>query len=276
LGSVQILFMLLAKNLLRPGKQNFLHIMHRGAVQLHLQKPWPLPRHPNEPGGGPGILQSLYGSAFRFDHKEGRIFRYRVLSPADTWRPDERVPVTDWLGACQPEASAKPAHGDSYVPFTTWELGPFETEGYHLIAFSLEFSGETYRKLVEHCEFFTIDGPQRLLDEIEYGDIATLPLGEQGEWMRRLDQYKTEATRLDSQSYDIVVLGTGMADAVSTLTDRIQIERRLAIRGAGEAPLQPAEPSAKRFLTFNRFFSIALRYVASEAECESSMLAAQT
>jgi len=261
----RILFMLVAKNLLPSGRPNTLGVLHRGNNRFTRAHAWPLPRHPDEKpefSQAKGVLEQLYGEAFEFDEQTQRVYRRQVLSPDDTWRLGKRTEVTLWEGEAREIPSPKPEGFEGYVPFTSWTLGPFDGMGHYLIAFELEVSGESYDRLVEEHPFFTIDGPYRLLDEIEYGDLPRLAQCERGEWMRLLGPFKDEASRLDSVSYDLVILGGGRADATVTSADKIEVEQDIRPCGACEAPRQDPGLVSKRFLTFNPFFSIAVKYAA--------------
>lgn len=261
-----ILFMLLAKNCDSSGRPNTLAFLHRGNNSFKLVKPWPLPCHLDERperSGGKGVLQRLYGKAFEEDAQARRLYRQQVLAPGDTWYPGKQTVVTPWRGAAQETESPKPKGFDGYVPFTCWTLGPFKSPGYYLIAFELEVAGESYDRLVEERPFFTIDGPYRLLDEIQYGDLPRVPQRERGQWTRLLGPFKDETKRLDSASYDLVILGAGTkADSMHTSADRIVVEEDIRPCSACEAPMQDHASISKRFLTFDPFFSIAVKYAA--------------
>lgn len=294
---VRILFLILAKNNSVDSGPNYLKLLHRGNVECTLLPPWPLPRHYDEGentkgkvGAVQGILEDLYGKVF--SGEEAPIVLSKCLTPWDSFvEISERIEVRAGpdLPAGQGgfplpmklDADQLRVDECSYRPFTTWTVGPFNHAGMYLIAFSLNFTGETYADLVErsmriatnetdasgelaaHGERievapgFSVDGPQRLLALINYLD---LPLSrneqERKDFITMLEPFQDEDKRIEPEAYDVVILNYPLADPV-------EVDSEAMLRNSiYEAPLQ-ASPlgRAKRFITVDNCFTIGLKYV---------------
>jgi hypothetical protein len=259
---VKILFLVLAENLL--DGPNVLRFLHRGNVQCRLICPsYPLPRHPDEEyePQQPGILESVYGKAFNV---YGACVREHALTPWEAWARKTRQSVTLFGGnelkndILSPEFDVP--EDDSYIPFCTWKLEDFKNKGLYLISFSLEFSGETYKRLVASDESFSVDGPQRLLSAIKYRDIPDYR-NEQRNWLDRLRAFEDEATAVCSDSYDVIILGSPLADEVNICYDR-------CCNGIHKAAQNQPAPDchAVRYVTTDQFFTLPLSYVETHAE----------
>jgi hypothetical protein len=254
---VTILFTLLAENRL-PDRPNALRLLHRGKVTCRLIPPWPLPRHPFESKSAKGILEKVYGQAFQ--RSENGLSRVRALTSRDSWNDISPTPV--FLGpedknnaltsqnVVPPEVEVLDSSG--YIAFTTWQLEPFTQQGLYLLSFTLEFSGETYRKLVESEPTFTIDGPMRLLARIEYSDLDRSDKNTYEISRKHLADFKNPRRIINCESYDVIILGP-------PLGDQVEIDEIACPVGICSAPLQP-NGNAQRFLTDNQFFTLGLAY----------------
>jgi hypothetical protein len=259
---VEILFGLYVENRLASGTPNFLGIMHRGNVECFLQPAWPLPLHPAEARNrlSKGVFQEIYGDLFRdiggrprqvstLTAWDGELFldAEKQVEPI-VWPPEElrRGEKTEFGWPFPSEGCSKPL--GRYIPFTTWKLGPFIEATSYLITFVLRITGETYRKLVDRDNEFTVDGPERLLSRITYDDLYRLPQEERALWHERLERFRSSLL-LMGEGYDVIILHAPYSDAVEPLNGSLAI---------GQAPKQP--PHADRFVTANQGFSMALRY----------------
>lgn len=272
---VRILFVLLAENKLADGA-NILRIMHRGSVRCTLAEPWPLPCHPDEETSRSiGILEQLYGKAF--EESGGHILYKNALSPCDTWHQDSEPrevllwprcehSATDGDGSGHIEVERPQTDFARYVPFTTWSCGPFSEEKLYLISFHLEFAGETYDTLVEREPTFSVDGPERLLSRIRYDDLANVPAKHREGWVSRWADFDAPATRVPSDSYDVLIMEPPLADQVT-------INDECCTTGIYQAPMQPGD-SAVRFVTTDDFFTLPMSYAHEHTESKKSSHAA--
>jgi len=256
-GYVRILFGLMLENRLK-GQPNFLRLLHCGNVALTLKKSWPLPPHDDAPDST--FIQSFYGQAFKED--AGQVLQVRNLSPWDEWMEEEPTPVLVWPDQEAIDKGMSPGREITpegtttqeceSPPFTVWQLGPFSQVGLHLVTFSLTFSGETYRRLVEANDSFSVDGPERLLDRIRYFDLAEADMRYRPEWDKLLADFLDPQKRLTSEAYDVVILGPPFADRTTRVSDALR-------NGIHTAPLGLEGPG-DRFITTSEYFSLPLRY----------------
>lgn len=263
---VKILFTILAENML-ASEPNVLRFLHRGNVRCQVVQSWPLASHPDERDHNvKGILETLYGKAF--EESEGHVLRRNVLSCCDVWEKIETQNIVDWpavsLSSLNTEKGGylpqedPPDNADDYVPFCTWTLPPFPEKGLYLIAFSLQFSGETYRRLVEREPTFSVDGPERVLSVIEYDDFVNYGENKLAQWQARLAEFQDDSKRLAGESYDVIILGDPLADDV-------EVQQEMCIRGIHVAPMQPIT-RAKRFVTTDQSFTLPLKYARNQRQ----------
>jgi hypothetical protein len=258
---VRVLVVLLAENQL-SDKTNKLNILHRGNVTCHILKPWPLPRHMDEDQTAEkGILEQYYAAAFK--EYSSRLFRTDILKAWDQWEispePQEVIPWSPLEAqGCNIQegnflAPVEPYRiNHAHIPFTSWTLEPFNRKALYLISFQLEFSGETYGRLIEHDGNFSVDGPERLLNFIESEDLADLEDRELAEWSGQLADFADCSKRVGSVCYDVIIVNPPFADAVSAADEWCR-------KWIYPAPKQNS-PMATRFVTTSQWFTIALYY----------------
>jgi len=251
---------------------NFLGVMHQGEVDLYVHPAWPLPHHPNEDDAERGILEELYGGLFseaaakssRSDtvlHQQSTLTAWdklvRVEQPQTlhAWRPFDGL-----VQRLEPE----PRPSESYVPFTTWRLGPFKELTSYLITVELRIGGETYKRLVERETQFTVDGPERLLSTFRYMELPRVPQRQRAAWSERLAAFENQKLLL-GEGYDIIVLRPPFGDAVEFLRGGL---------GIAPAGLQPSNNTGLRFTTVDQAFSIGLRYANADVESPDAEIVA--
>jgi len=261
---VRILLMILAESL--ADVPNYLKLLHRGNVDCDLVTPsYPLPRHPDENNkNNVGVLESVYGKAFK-DCKNCYVQEEKKLTPWDAWMSVAQRTVALYGGPNPKTAKLEPKNrvpsDGSYVPFCTWELGPFVEKGLYLLAFSLEFHGQTYNHLVNGQDgTFSVDGPRRLLAAIQYRDLMNYPI-DQDYWNCLLGDFNNPETAVKSESYDVILLGPPFADKVEVRADRCTNGIHKAAKN------QPHElcRHAVRYVTTDQYFTLPLSY-ASHAD----------
>lgn len=256
---VRILVMVLAENL--ADAPNYLRFLHRGNVDCSLVTPsYPLPRHPDENRGSDvGILESVYGKAFK-DCKG--CVQEEALTPWDAWENVARRSITLYGGSEPKTAKFAPEHnvpsGGSYVPFCVWKLGPFDGQGFYLIAFSLEFHSQTYKYLVNGNDgIFSVDGPRRLLAAIKYRDLMNCR-EEAPFWKGLLNDFENHETAVKSDNYDVILLDEPLADKVNVRSDRCTTN---GIHKAAQNQLHESYP-AVRYVTTDPYFTLPLSYAS--------------
>jgi hypothetical protein len=249
---VSILLLLLAQNH-KEGEP--LTLLHRGNISCVAVPAWPLPLHENEEADSrAGVLAAIYADFFR-ETPEG-LYKEKDLSAWDSeirlrpgtresvWASDQSGPLPSVFGDTSP---------CEWVPFTTWSVKPGRS-GWNLFAFRLSFEGETFSRLLPRERVFTVDGPDRLLERIEYEDFARLSENERALWCKRLHSTvgDSKQKRLHCESYDLVLLGQPFADDV-------QVNSYHCSTGVYPAPIQPRGfPGTRRFLTNDPLFTLPL------------------
>lgn len=264
---VSIVVALLVMNKLRRA-ENFLRFTHRGNVQCQLIPSWPLPRHPDEkPQLRPSVLEMLYSPGFS-EEADG-VYRKLHRTPWDSWHagadevkirvwpPGSAVDSTDSaesssnrLRLLTPEADS-----DIFVPISTWELGPFSRNGFHLIAFSLAFQGETYERLVGECSSFSVDGPRRLISQILQDKQAISDRSAPDPSAIRINDFLDPSLRLTATSYDIVILGPPWTSA-----DKVEVCQDQCATGIYPAPQPLVCDGIQRFLARDQCFTLPFAY----------------
>ena len=253
---VDILFGLLLENL---RKNNFLRILHPGNVNWELVKqPWPLPWHLNEPKNGQSILESVYGNVFCFDEKEKSLYQAKGLTAWDSYFTNGgKESVTVWPSGDAEAAKCKmtkvfpkenEANEQEFVPFSEFELGPFTNGGPILIGFNLWFQGNSYARLLGGAPVFTVDGPESLLIRIKREYILHMPKEDQDKWIKRMSPF--EQFIGFGESYDVIVIKEPFATTTTCVWKN----------GIVEAPIQPSEDLADRYITAYPRFVLALKY----------------
>jgi len=250
---VDILFALYLEN---KRKNNVLRILHPGNVNWELVKrPWPLPRHPNEPRNGQSILESVYRDVFSFDKKEKSLYQAAGLTAWDSYFTNGgKEPVTVW-----PSGDTEPAKGKmtkvfpeenglKFVPFSEFELGPFTKIGPVLIGFKLWFQGESYDRLLGDAPVFTVDGPESLMIRIKREYILQMTKEDQHKWIKRMTPFEQFIGFGDS--YDVIVIKKPFATTATCVWKN----------GIVKAPIQPSKNVAERYITAYPRFVLALKY----------------
>ena len=278
---VHILFGLFIENLV--SDTSFLGVLHRGEVECRLLQPWPFPLHVDEERNEvvPRALAHFYGKGF--EEREGRVYHVGSLTPWGEWRDvprDKREEVIPWptedcpdlaFGQVLPPDCKIPRPKFCAPPFTTWKLGPFPRRALYLVAFSLVFRGETYTDLVERGSTFSVDGPNRLLAAIKYRDLFNLPAEEKTAWDQALYDFESRDKRLVSDSYDVVILGSGLADDVTVAKDT---ECSNGIYHAPRDASQEVDTSGcyQRFVTTDDDFTLPLVFSQAAPKRRTSAL----
>jgi len=250
---VDILFILHLENL---RKNNLLRILHPGNVKGELiRRPWPLPRHPNEPRNEQTILESVYRDVFCFNDKEKSLYQSNGLTAWDSYFTNGgKEPVIAW-----PSGDVDPAKGKmtkvfqkdndrKFAPFSEFQLGPFTKVGPILIAFRLCFKGESYDRLLGTSPVFTVDGPESLLIRVRREYILPLPEEARNNWQERMSAF--EQFIGFGESYDVIVIKEPFATRTTSVWKN----------GIVEAPIQPSKDVAERYITAYPRFVLALRY----------------
>ncbi|OHB61292.1 MAG: hypothetical protein A2167_00630 [Planctomycetes bacterium RBG_13_46_10] len=253
---VDILFILHLGNL---QKNNILRILHPGNVSGELiRRPWPLPRHINEPKNRQPILESVYHDVFCFDDKEKSLYQANGITAWDSYFTNGgKESVTAWPSRDSDPAKGRMTkvfpenHNQRFAPFSEFELGPFTKIGPILIAFKIWFKGESYDRLLGEAPVFTVDGPESLIIRIKREYILPLPEEDRNKWQERMSTF--EHFIGFGESYDVIVLNNPFATTTTPVWKN----------GIVEAPIQPSEDVAKRYITAYPRFVLALKYVAS-------------
>jgi hypothetical protein len=249
---VRVLLGLFVQN---KKSNNVLGIMHQSNVDLLVHPAWPFPRHPDERGRRHGILDELYGGLFREDR--GRLYQTHTLTAWDENLKIAEQEVRAWapygrtIKRIEPDISVGP---HTYVPFTTWTLGPFPEVCSYLITFELQIKGPAYQYLVAPERSFTVDGPERLLSTFRYGELPRVHSRHRDQWRKSLDTFEKHKL-LIGEGYDIVVLRPPLGDAIEFFRGGM---------GIAPASIQPSDEVALRFTTVDQSFSIGLRYASSD------------
>lgn len=257
-----------------------LRLLHRGKVQAFWQTRWPLPPHPDEDDRrNGGTLHTLYGRAFK---EHGVSFCWtKKLTAWDSWFDvpyDEQEEILVWKPAsptdstvqCELETEAKESGsvGDSWMPFTTWLLESPCRVGLCLIVLHLQFSGETYERLLPAGSYFSVDGPRRLVPRIESQDLTDMKPDDRNYWLDRLTAFSRPSCVVPTEAYDVVVMGPPYAD-------RVELEPSFSTSSVIDAPLQP-KSSGRRFLTTDDLFTITFRYAGDSLSLVSNDLSSAT
>jgi hypothetical protein len=266
---VQILLALYLENLAPDGMENYLSMLHRGRVECNFVPAWPLPQHPDEAMAGHRakdcVLRQLYESAFT--RQGGTLTQRKGLTKWDTWHSvAERRVIPKLENRDDREtwqmSESRCSETGSWVPFTTWRLGPFKESAFYLVTCALRFTGETYNELVDRKRNFTIDGPLRLLTRLKCEDLLRLSARERTKWASELSRFEDSHLLLGDE-YDVIILVPPLAEQVRTY-GQIDI---------ASAPLQPArgrQKIAERFITSDHRFSMALEF-AAEVPSQTSL-----
>jgi hypothetical protein len=202
------------------------------------------------------VLGSIYSRAFK-ENKKGQLRHANGLSAWDSWYvdaeekavmvwpADEEVRTKDAMRRSFPLADTK-----GFVPFTSFELGPFTRKGLVLLGFRLRFRGETYRELVRRGDsVFTVDGPEALLARIERKYVPQVVASKRKEWLERLGNFREHIDI--GESYDVILINSETCDKVVSVRES----------GIVKAPLQPRHRSiAERYITANPRFCLSLEY----------------
>ena len=209
------------------------------------------------------VLNRVYGSFFQeaedraLNLHAGLGFGDREYS-VDTSTPVERFtpPFIDppALTSMELEDRIRPlgdfVPSDKYIPFTVWNIGPFRGSGSRILSFLMRISGSNYDALVGREDYFTIDGPERLLSRIIHGDLTTQAFRLDRSLPDRILPFK--ASMLFSAAYDVIVLGRPLASQTTVHM----------LNGAENGQIQP-DQHHRRFITQTPHFSITLRFEES-------------
>ena len=238
----------------KPG--NSLRMLWRGEAVCRRLPAYPLPRASTEAAGA-GVLQSVYGPMFR---KNGK--GVSMVSDLRPW--DERVALAPGVPVCAAEGRG-PERDVVVDPAIAWEFksAPFSAwtaripaAGLNLLAFEVRLD-RTGHAMPPGEVSLSIDGPERALARIEYGDCSGLTAAARAHLMPWVEEFSDRARQVPHASRDIVVLGPPNADAVV----------RSGHGGAGFyiAPAQPAGGRAERYITTDASFTIPLSLPAEPA-----------
>jgi hypothetical protein len=246
LEEFEVLFGVYAVNNEPDGQPNHFKMLHPGNVSCEEIQAWPLPRHPDEPEGGKGIFEEIYGKAFEVSGEE--LYQKETLTGWDSWKEIKREPVCTLKDSSNPSRVAKDFETGAprtYVPFTSWTVGPFTIRGSHLLAFRLKLAGESYDRVLRPYggDDFRINGPEQVYGQLKFSELTALAAEEREVWESRLSPFDHD--RLSSnEGYDVLLLKT---------TETIDID---SLVGATEAPIQPQD--ADRFISAHQSFRLEL------------------
>jgi hypothetical protein len=258
-------------NKLRSDEKH-LYMLHRGNVQCSMVRSGRAARHPDEvKRGGDAIWWSVYkqefeGAASSISESGGVLTRIKERNSWDSFFPAEGAAASKsithlWPSSIPADPVIKPLHGDDdsgrgfVAPFTEWELGPFTSAGEFLITVAMKFEGATYRRLLGDEGSFTVDGPRRVLDAIEYLDLVNLKSEERPKWEQRLQPYRSFLPA--KYGYDVILLDPPCE------ADRIAVKGMSKIV---DAPYQPERDGGRRFVSASPSFQLVLEYSAEESD----------
>lgn len=252
---------------LKPSRR-VLRMMHRGNVECFGVQCGPSASHPYETTtpSGESVWWSVYRKGFEdteFHEKPGKLIRVKELSAWDTWYDEPRETnlwpesVTPSQDPFDPSRLIKPdtstAPPAQYVPFTAWTLGPFKNNGEYLITLLLRFTGATYERLLGDGSRFSVDGPNRLLDAVEFSDLPSVAADELPSWQEQFTPFRSYLAA--NLGYDVILLNPPGADCVTVQ----------ASSGIMPGPFQPSADRARRFITAHRSFQLVLGYASQGA-----------
>jgi hypothetical protein len=251
--SVSITLLLLANNL---RKDNLFRMLHRGSVACNRIPAWPFPMHQAQRGQSDhNILEDLYGGMF-IEKDRKLVWRNDITIWDGLIAMDEKeiIPANDSVGL-HPDYQSR---SEKHMPFSSWTIR-VKQPGWYLFAFDLYFDGDTYDALLPKQKIFTVDGPERLLARIQFEDLDCLTNSDYQLWSDRLKNFVDSDTRLDSSSYDIILLGPPYAAHVVRARD-------YSTDGVYLSPRQPLVPGAARYITTDCAFCLPLSYRSMETE----------
>jgi hypothetical protein len=277
LKKVIILFILLLKRLkTNLLVEDWLKIMHPGGVSFRmLDLPdfaAGLPKHPLEPTDSKvSLLHETYRNILSFKRGEGVFKLVGDLTPGDSrfqvpseeevviWPYQEQRFLAEGITGYR---GLKGIHEQkAFQPFTTWEIGPFTEMGkLILIAFVIEFSGETYDYLLpKNRKDFTVDGPSPLRKNIEHGYIPLLESpDDRHRWASKLQEFEDYIDF--GPRHDIVFLHNEAEGAAKVEFD--SIGSRLSLKGQ----LQPKRAAlACRYRSLGSPFRLKMHYASDPA-----------
>ena len=201
------------------------------------------------------VLKAIYEHRIesRKDLKSGFLERVNCFSCAETktivdYSDPQLVSMSQQISA---------ASGDEdyiFLPYSCVEIGTMP-HGLSWFRVRLRLSGATYRYLIESPGHFWVDGPERVLEQIEKQDLP-----ERGSLCTGAKEFfdsRISAHALTPKAYDVVVFRPGVA-GVDTDTECTPITG-----GVYSAAIE--DPSAKRlahlFVTRSPSFWIDVAYV---------------
>jgi hypothetical protein len=92
------------------------------------------------------------------------------------------------------------------VPFTIWELGPFQPREPFVLRMSMLLQGATYDRQVQDDGSFYVCGATTLVELIRAEDLARCGMEVGEEWRRELDEF-VERWLTCPEVYEIVIMG---------------------------------------------------------------------
>jgi hypothetical protein len=211
---VSILLLLLAHS---ETDDNAIRLLHRGAVECSVVPSWPLPIHPSEPKASTGILNELYKGLFAKDPASGQLLRVKDLTPWDT-EVELPEPEPLWPTTENRQLESDTAGLDGPAPFTTWTVTGLK-QGWNLLAFKLTIGQAAYDRRLTEGSSFTVDGPDRILARIEYGELASFTDSVRDQWRSAMSGFVDPETRLQCDSHDIVLLEAPPAAPVARVPE---------------------------------------------------------
>lgn len=277
---VAILFLLLMENL-KP--RNYLRMLHPGNSSCRMVRAWTgddigtLPYHPWEDElAGNSVLDQIYHKLFRYRRASKELYQVRALNPFESiyglktprkvvvwphddnahWRPEEGLMdgMERFIGSDDE---------DAFVPFTAWRLGPFVQTGLVLVSFHLWFEAANFDQLVTDREYFSVDGPSRLMSRIKYDCIPVMAAGEQRGWRQDLTFFEDHIDF--ERNYDIVIHKIREADG-----SRVEVDKDGSHNIAEAAEdRQPRDAQvARRYVTMKSDFKLNLHFIKEPSGAE--------
>jgi hypothetical protein len=248
-----------------------LHILHEGNVQCSAVPAWPFQKHPDEflANHQKSMFSYIYEAAFK--KEEGVVKQVQGLTAYDSWLPlSKHESVNFWpsLDAFDSKRSIPVQRVESvhatrppmdcpetdFVPFSIWRLGPLKEMGPYLIALNLEFSGETFDRLVGSQSTFAVEGPRRLLQSLQFCTLAKLPRQVAAEWEHKLNPFSHYLPA--GEGYDVILLGPPFADPVEPQCLAGMMQAPVQIKTEGRNPFS----KVRRFITGNLDFFLNLKF----------------
>ena len=262
---IKILFLLLMNN---RKNDNYLEILHPGNSHCKIVNPWKrgqgLPYHQDEKRetSSDGIFNSVYGSMF--EERDGKLYQVAELNPNESmYGLEHEREVTVWPET-EPRNEFLKETGETdkdksiFVPFTTWQFGPFHKTGIILITFEIVLEKESYDELIGGREYFPVFGPDRLRSKIKHDFIPSKIKYEDHErWQSRLEVFEEHINF--QKSYDVIILKKPRDPSNYTIEADLIGSCNISLAASDKQPT-PNELSAERYVTMDEYFKLNLFY----------------